>query len=360
MRRLLYSRNNLYNILLLEKCWCILIIRTVLDKLFTQADGQTLLDAGINAGVVFPYGCKNGRCSTCKCKVLSGNTKVMLDELGLTAEEKAQGFILSCVRSATTDLLLDIQDLGDVAMPEIKTLPARINSLEKLTPDVLRVKLRLPPAAEFNYLSGQYIEVIGDGGVRRSYSIANAPSQDKQIELHIRSFKGGVMSDYWFNRAKNNDLVRINGPLGSFFTRSLSGLNLVFFATGTGIAPVKAMLEKLAATPISDRPMSVTVYWGCREPRDLYVDPSVWYPNLSYVPVLSRAPSGWAGAVGYIQNVFLNKSQLLDSTVIYACGSDAMIQNSKIKLIQAGLSENRFFSDAFVPSGNSYLIKEEL
>ena len=327
------------------------IITLNFGKKFLAANGISILEAASKANITLPYSCKTGRCSTCKCKVISGHSTANVDELGLTEEEKAQGFILSCVRSATSDMLIDVEDLGDLVIPEVKTLPARINSLEKLAPDVLQVKLRLPPSSDFYHLAGQYIDVIGAGGTRRSYSIASAPALDKPLELHIRAVKDGAMSDYWFNQAKVNDLLRINGPLGSFFTRPLNGQHLVFLATGTGIAPVKSMLEKLATSTTDEQPMSITVYWGGRQLQDLYANPAQWHPKARYVPVLSRATGEWTGSRGYVQKILLYDEIDVNYAAVYACGSDAMIQSAKAELTQAGLPEKRFYSDAFVPSG---------
>jgi CDP-4-dehydro-6-deoxyglucose reductase len=326
-------------------------IKTDYGQEFTQSASQTLLEAAANSLISLPYSCKTGRCSTCKCKVLSGQSVAKVDELGLSLEEKAQGFILSCVRSALTDMLIEVEDLGDQVIPEVKTLPSRVSSIEKLATDVLSVKLRFPPNTPFNFLAGQYIDVIGPGGIRRSYSIANAPALDNQLQLHIREVQSGVMSQYWFDKAKVNDLLRINGPLGSFFARPLNGRRLVFLATGTGIAPVKAILEQLAIDPLDKQPLSATLYWGGRKPQDLYADPSLWHPSLRYVPVLSRAPGDWTGARGHVQNAALNKETDWANTVVYACGSDAMIQCAKAELTKAGLPTNRFYYDAFVPSG---------
>lgn len=326
-------------------------IQTTFGKAFIQSPGQTLLDAAAKSGIGLPYSCKTGRCSTCKCKVISGQSVATVDELGLTLDEKAQGFILSCVRSASTDMVIEVEDLSDQVIPEVKTLPSRISSLEKLAPDVLSVKLRFPPNTPFPFLAGQFIDVIGPGGIRRSYSVANAPATDNQLELHIRAVQNGAMSQYWFDHAKVNDLLRINGPLGSFFTRPLSGLHLVFLATGTGIAPVKAMLEQLANAPLKEQPLSTSLYWGGREPQDLYAAPTQWHASLRYVPVLSRAPEDWTGARGHVQNSLLNDVPDWANTVVYACGSDAMIQSAKAELTQAGLPVKRFYSDAFVPSG---------
>lgn len=326
-------------------------IQTISGKAFRQFASQTLLDAAAESGIGLPYSCKTGRCSTCKCKVLSGQSVAKVDELGLTLDEKTQGFILSCVRSALTDMVIEVEDLGDQVIPQVKTLPVRISSLEKLAPDVLSVKLRFPPNNSFSFLAGQYIDVIGPGGTRRSYSVANAPAADNQLQLHIRGVESGLMSQYWFDQAKVNDLLRIHGPLGSFFIRPLTGLHLVFLATGTGIAPVKAMLEQLSAVSLDKQPQTTTVYWGGREPRDLYADPSQWHTSLRYVPVLSRAPVDWTGCRGHVQHSLLSEKTDLTNTVVYACGSNAMIQSAKSELTEAGLSVKRFYSDAFVPSG---------
>lgn len=329
------------------------VITTTFGKSFSQAEGQTILDAAAKAGVVLPYSCKTGRCSTCKCKVLKGQSLAKVDELGLSDAEKADGWVLSCARTATTELSVEVEDLTGANLPKVQTQPARITSLEKLAPDVLRVRLRLPPTCHFDYLPGQYIDVIGPGGVRRSYSIANAPTTEKQLELHVRAVEGGVMSRYWFEAAMINDLVRLNGPLGSFFLRPLQGLNLVFLATGTGIAPVKSMIEQLATSADSEQPLSITVYWGGREGEDHYFGLVGLHPKLRYIPVLSRPNQDWAGASGYVQDAMLNDAPDLARTVVYACGSDVMIHGAKAKLMEAGLSAQRFYSDAFVSSASS-------
>lgn len=329
------------------------VITTTFGRNFPQSDSQTILDAAAQSGVALPYSCKTGRCSTCKCKVLKGESHAKSDELGLTDAEKDEGWVLSCVRTATTELTIEVEDLTGVILPKVQTQPARITSLEKLASDVLRVKFRLPPTSNFSYLPGQYIDVIGPGGVRRSYSVANTPAGDKQLELHVRAVEGGVMSGYWFEAAKINDLVRLNGPLGSFFLRPLKGVHLVFLATGTGIAPVKSMLEHLATSTDDNQPLSITVYWGAREAQDLYCDPANLHPKLRYVPVLSRADQDWVGACGYVQDAMLNDAPDLGRTVVYACGSDAMIHSAQAKLTKAGLPAQHFYSDAFVCSASS-------
>jgi CDP-4-dehydro-6-deoxyglucose reductase len=319
-------------------------------KNFQISDASTILHAAAQSQIFLPYSCKTGRCSACKCKVIVGETKALVAELGLSETEKAEGWILSCARTATSNLVLDLEDLGDVLLPEARTLACRISSLEKLATDVIKVVLRLPPSVTLNFIPGQYIDVIGPGGIRRSYSLANAPKADHTLELHVRAVEKGAMSQYWFNRSAVDDLLWLHGPQGTFFLRNIGWSDLIFLATGTGIAPVKAMLEALPSLPADQQPRSVTVIWGARHEHDLYLDVAGLPGIQKYIPVLSRAEATWKGERGYIQNILLKQMSNLRSCVVYACGSGAMIQSAKSTLEAAGLPSQNFYSDAFVCS----------
>lgn len=327
------------------------LVRITSGKSFIATAGETLLDAALRANITLSYSCRTGRCGTCKGQVRAGSTVATHDEFGLSESEPAAGWVLTCVREAVSDVDLDIEDLGDVYLHPARTIPCRIRALERLSNDVVKVVLRLPPNSDFNFHPGQYIDLIGHGGLRRSYSIANAPVSDKQIELHIRQVSGGAMSRYWFEQAKVNDLLRLNGPLGTFFLRDVAGLDLIFLATGTGIAPVKAMLEGLRQQ--AQRPRSVTVFWGGRVEDDLYWEPQSVAFEHQFVPVLSRAGTAWNGARGYVQQAMLTQPHEWASTVVYACGSDTMIHDARRQLLEAGLSTRRFHSDAFVCSSSA-------
>jgi len=329
------------------------LIRTASGRAFPAHDNESLLDAALRADITLPYSCHTGRCSTCKARVTSGSTSCLRDEPGLTQEEVRDGWILTCVRAATSDVSLDVQDLTGVHMPPARTLPCRISVLELVAEDVLRVVLRMPPASDLKYLPGQYVDIIGHEGIRRSYSLANAPRLDKTIELHIRKTPGGVMSEYWFERAQLNDLLRLHGPLGTFFLRDIEGAELVFLATGTGIAPVKAMLEGLTSGTGLPAPQSVSVFWGGRQPQDVYWTPSAEHRVDEFVPVLSRANEGWSGSRGHVQQAFMARRPNLANVRVFACGSDAMIHDARRELVAAGLNEHHFHSDAFVCSATT-------
>lgn len=326
------------------------VVQLSTGKRFAVEPGESLLDAAARSNVGMPYSCRTGRCSSCKCKVVKGLSAPLNPELGLTDSEKEAGWILSCVRTAVTDLSLEVEAIRG-PLPPIRTLPCRIHAMERLAADVLKVMLRLPPGSDFAFIPGQHIEVIGRGGLRRSYSLASSGLADSLLELHIRAVDRGAMSEFWFSHARVNDLLRLKGPLGTFFLRDVAGLHVVFLATGTGIAPVKAMIEGIGSMTIDERPLSVTVYWGGRTRGDLYWDVASTAVNrFAYVPVLSRAGDDWSGARGHVQEILLADQRTLSESIVFACGSEAMIQGAKQALVQSGLPEGRYLSDAFVCS----------
>lgn len=317
---------------------------------FNCSEEKTLLQAARLSGLVLEHSCRTGRCGVCKSRVASGRSIPLLPEQALSKREMEQGFILTCCRTAETDLSLDIEDLGELGALETKTLPCRIDNLERIATDVMHVTLRTPPTTKFEYLPGQYLEVIGKDGIRRSYSVANAPREDGKLTLQIRRVELGVMSRYWFEEAKINDLLRLEGPLGTFCLRNSQPSQLIFLATGTGIAPIKAILEEMAAKAAQYRHNRIHLYWGGRVPSDIYWKPNFPSLNLTFTPVLSRAGESWQGRTGYIQQAALEDGISLEDAAVYACGSEAMIQSAHTELSTAGLLTKDFYSDAFVSS----------
>jgi CDP-4-dehydro-6-deoxyglucose reductase, E3 len=319
------------------------------DKQFIVGENESILDAAMSNSIMLEHSCRTGRCGICKAKVSSGETKAIKEECSLTDKDITRGLILTCCRTAVSDVGLDVNDLDQLSGMEVKTMPCRIVSLEHMTQDVLKVVLRLPPSSHFNYLAGQYIDVISKSGLRRSYSIANAP-KGGEIELHIRKVHCGVMSKYWFSEAKVNDLLRFEGPLGTFFFRETSACNIVFIATGTGIAPVKSMIEDLITKPSLIAGKKIYIYWGARTIEDIYWEQEIKQTEVSLHPVLSRPNDSWRGLSGYVQQAVLDAQIPLENAVVYACGSSEMVQSSRQLFVVHGLNVNDFYADAFVSS----------
>lgn len=322
---------------------------------FDAESGTSMLDAALAKGVVLEHSCRTGRCGSCKARVTHGTTIALREPVALSAEERERGWVLTCTNEATSDVQLDIEDLGALAGIETRVTPARIDAIERLADDVVRVTLRLPPRSPFRFLAGQYVDVTSPAGVRRSYSIASAAGAPEKVELQVRRVENGQLSAYWFGEAKANDLLRFNGPRGTFFLRPCTGLDVIFLATGTGIAPILSMLAQLAAMAPSEQPRSVTLYWGGRHREDHYIDPAPALAGMRYVPVMSRGDVEWTGARGHVQDVLAHEiahgqAPALAQAAVYACGSEAMIHGARRLLTDLGLPEKRFHFDAFVSS----------
>jgi CDP-4-dehydro-6-deoxyglucose reductase len=318
-------------------------------KSFICDSNTTIFEAAKNNGIILEHSCLTARCRSCAVKIESGRTKDKLDDLILSKEEKLNNWILTCNSIPTSDVYLDIEDLGDVKIFEKKIIPSKIQSIIQMNETVLEVKLRLPPNAKFNYNSGQYVNII-KGDLKRSYSIANNFRENAVLTFYIKKYEEGSMSKYWFNEAKENDLLRIEGPLGSFFLRETEMENIVFIATGTGIAPIKAILESMIESAIQFQNKYIWLFVGARYEKDLFwnINEINLLSNMKFIPVLSRSSEDWNGERGYVQDIVIKQNIPLSNTQVYACGSNMMIESAKATLVEMGLDKKHFFSDAFV------------
>lgn len=322
-------------------------------RTFTATPTDTLLAAGIAQGINLPYGCKDGACGSCKCKKISGTvTHGTHQDKALSRDEEAQGLVLTCCARATSDVVLESRHVTAKGALPIKKMPARVSRLEKLSSDVMRLQLQMPANEAFAFHAGQYIEFLLQGGVRRSYSMANAPHLITHgMELHIRHMPGGQFTDRVFGDLKEKEILRIEGPFGSFYLREDSAKPIIFLASGTGFAPIKAIIEHMRSAGIT-RP--ATLYWGGRRPHDLYM--SDWIKamqqqmlNLSYVPVVSDAlpEDGWAGRTGFVHHAVLQDLPDLSSHQVYACGAPIVVESAQRDFALVGLPADEFFADAF-------------
>jgi CDP-4-dehydro-6-deoxyglucose reductase, E3 len=312
---------------------------------FPSETGESILAAAMKTNVAIEYSCKNGRCGVCVAPVLSGETEVLQYEEFLAVNELPDTYILTCCREAVSDVTLDIEDLEEIGSTATLTLPCKIASIERLNDDVVSLILRLPPRSDFSFVPGQYINLI-HSGIRRSYSLANALRDDGKLELQIKKVHEGVMSEYLFSHATQNDLLRLEGPLGTFSYRPDTSENIVFLATGTGIAPIKAILEGFNDFKTGK---SIYVVWGGSYKKDLYLKASAINGNFTFVPVVSREERDDC-FYGYVQDAVLDLGLNLAKSTVYACGSEVMIRDARALLCASGLEAKRFYSDAFISS----------
>jgi len=324
---------------------------------FVAESDETILEAALRQGLTMPYGCRDGACGACKGKVLSGTVDHGNAQAhALSDAEKADGIALFCCAKAQSDLKLECKQVSLATDIPVKTLPSRIEKMERLAPDVIDMHLRLPANERLQFLAGQYIDILLKDGKKRSFSLANAPHDDALLQLHIRHVPGGLFTDQVFSTMKVRDILRFNGPHGSFYLREDSKKPMIFLAGGTGFAPIKGLVEHAIAEKCT-RP--IYIYWGAKARVDLYMPdlPKQWaaaHANIKFIPVLSEpaADDAWTGRTGLVhQSVTVNHQNLSDFQV-YACGSPGMIDAAKQDFLAAGLPEEEFFADAFTFSTN--------
>jgi CDP-4-dehydro-6-deoxyglucose reductase len=323
---------------------------------FTVAASETILEAALRQGVGLPYGCRNGACGACKGILRSGELAYGdYQERALHPHEKAAGKALTCCTRPLADIVLEVREVSGAKDLAIRTLPARVEKVEKPAEDVAVLSLKLPAGERLQFLAGQYIDILLKDGKRRSFSMANAPHDDALIQLHVRKSPGGAFSNYVFDQMRERAILRFEGPLGTFYLREDSDKPLIFVAGGTGFAPIKALVEHCLHEGI-DRPM--VLYWGVRSLKDLYMRdlPGRWqqeHANFTYIPVLSDPlpEDRWTGRTGLVHQAVLDDFADLSGYQVYACGAPGMTDIARKTFVEArGLPEDEFYCDAFTPS----------
>ncbi|WP_323000708.1 CDP-6-deoxy-delta-3,4-glucoseen reductase [Denitromonas sp.] len=323
------------------------------DHVVAVSEDQTLLDAAADAGLLLPHSCRDGVCGACKGKILDGT--VDYGKHGpqtLTDEEKAAGLALFCCATARSDLTIECRTVSRADDIPVKKLPCRVQEMTLAAPDVMILKVKLPATETFAFRAGQYIDFLLAGGKRRSFSIANAPAGADHLELHIRQVPDGFFTSQVFSTMKVRDILRFEGPLGSFFLREDSDKPIVLLAGGTGFAPIKGIVEHAIASGIT-RPM--TLYWGARDRAGLYLHDmaAAWaqaHAWFKFVPVLSdNIPSEpWTGRRGLVHQAVMDDLPDLAGHQVYACGAPIMIDAARQDFTRhCALPDDAFFADAF-------------
>ncbi len=320
---------------------------------FSCDEGETIFNAAIRAGVSLPYGCKSGTCSSCKGKLVDGSiTHGAHQEKALPVREKELGFALFCCATPHSDVTIEAREVTGFGEFPVRKMPTRVAKISKVADDVIVLSLQLPANERLQYLAGQYVEFMLRDGKRRSYSMANAPYKDDYLTMHIRHMPGGLFTDQVFGSMKERDILRLEGPFGTFFLREDSIKPMVLLASGTGFAPIKALIEQVAHNK-SQRPM--TLYWGGRRPQDLYMralceDWVATLPNFKFVPVISNAHAddNWQGRTGFVHQAVISDLPDLSSHQVYACGAPIVVESAQRDFVAlCKLPSEEFYADSF-------------
>jgi len=326
------------------------------ERTFTVERDEPILAAAIRQGVGLPYGCRDGACGSCKSRLLEGRViHGVHQQKALSAAEEEAGLILTCCATPQTDCIVEARSVPGAGEYPVLKLPSRVMAIERPAADVAILKLQLPANQNLRFRAGQYIEFILRDGARRSYSMANAPhnlGSPPSIELHLRHMPGGKFTDHVFGAMKERDILRMEGPFGTFFLREDSDKPIVLLASGTGFAPIKAIIEHLQMKGSTRRAL---LYWGCRSKADLYLNE--WaeaaartMPTLRYVPVLSepKPEDTWTGRTGLVHQVVMQDLPDLSRHQVYACGAPVMVDSARADFAAlCGLPADEFYADSF-------------
>ena len=319
---------------------------------FTVDDDESILDAALRQGRVMPYSCRSGTCGTCKSTLVSGLVDYGTYETqAMTEEEKNNGYVLICQAKPLEDIVIDAREVAAAANITIKTLPCRVLRMEKLAHDVMCLHLKLPQGQDLTYLAGQYIDIILRNGKRRSFSLATRAQSDQDLQIHVRHVPNGQFTGHVFSNMKEKDLLRMQGPLGTFFLRQESERPIILMAGGTGFAPIKSILEQAFNDGV-ERP--IHLFWGVRAARDLYLHELAdkWaheHTKLTYTPVLSEPSDeeNWSGETGWVHDSVVAHHPDLSNFEIYASGPPPMIEAGKTAFAAHGLDSENLYYDSF-------------
>lgn len=317
---------------------------------FTARPGETVLAAALRHGVVLPYSCKNGTCASCKCRLSAGSVRYPYKPPAALADSDLwSGQALTCQAVAESDLVIEARELEQVADIAVRLLPARVESLEQFTPEIMRLRLKLPQAARLQFLAGQYIDILMPGGKRRAFSIASPPSETEFLELHIKHVAGGGFTGHVFDGMQPKEILRIEGPLGTFFVRKKSARPIIMMGGGTGFAPLKSMIEELIE---SDCQRPIELFWGVAHESDLYAMELIerWQerlPDFRFVPALADPGPGWTGEIGFVHEAVLGAHPDLSPFDVYMSGPPAMVHAARSSFLKAGVAEDHLYYDSF-------------
>ena len=316
------------------------------ERFFDATPDKTILESARNESLTFKHSCLSGRCSECKVRVVSGDFAMSSTQEGLTDKEVQEGYCLSCITKPLSDLELEDVSFIEAVLPEVKTVSAKISILEFLSEDVVKLTLRTPPNKSLEFLAGQYID-LSVKGIKRSYSISSTPS-DSEIELLIKNYAGGQFSNYLFNEAKVNDLLRIEGPKGTYILPKDIPKNLVFVSTGTGIAPNLSLVKGILKEGIKQS-SEITLIHGQRTAKEHIYSLEETLNEIEIIKCTSRE-SAEGYVHGYVQDAVKGLDINIGNSLVFACGNPQMIKELKTQMIAMGLDERNFKSDVFVPS----------
>ena len=311
--------------------------------------GQVVLEAALNAGIPYPFGCQSGNCGACKSMLIEGKVELAdYSEFALTDEERAQGLVLACRSMADADIEIAWLEGEDIALHAQRRLDCKVAKLDRLTHDIIGVTLAVEKGGPFAFTAGQFARVTFPGQKTRDYSMASRPDQ-AELVFHIRHMQGGHVSAYVANELEVGTPVTVEGPAGIAHLKEAHTGPIVAIAGGSGLAPIASIVETALH---KGRRGPIHLYFGARDEQDVYLEDhfkalSAKHPNLSYHVVLSQASGATQRRTGFLHDAVAADFQSLDGAKAYVAGPPVMIEAVTPVLVAKRMRREDIHADAF-------------
>lgn len=310
--------------------------------------GTTLLEAALDAGIDYPFGCQSGNCGACKSRLVTGEVAMAgYSEFALGAEERARGLILACRAVPQVDSEVAWIEEDDLVSHPRRMLSCRVIGVDDATHDIRRLRLGVVAGGPFVFSAGQFASVTFDGCPPRDYSMANVPG-DPTLEFHVRHGSGGATSAYVRDRLKLGDAVRVEGPFGTSYLRESHRGPIIAVAGGSGLAPIKSIVERALALAL---PQPIHLYFGVRTLRDLYLEQRFAaladrHANFDFAAVVSEGPSD-GHRRGLVHEAVAADFASFDGCKAYLAGPPALVEAATALFEQRGMRRSDIHADAF-------------
>jgi CDP-4-dehydro-6-deoxyglucose reductase/ferredoxin-NAD(P)+ reductase (naphthalene dioxygenase ferredoxin-specific) len=319
------------------------------DEDLAVETGQTILEAALARDLPYPHGCRSGNCGTCKSELIAGEVEMSpFSEFALTDQEKDSGLILACRAVPWSDCEVKFLEADEIVAHPSRRLTCKVMSVADATHDIRVVRMEILSGGPFDFSAGQYASVAFPGLPPRDYSMASRPG-DAVLEFHIRLMPGGAVTPYVAKQLKPGDIVKVSGPLGTAYLREKHAGPIVALAGGSGMAPIKAIVETALAHGFRQ---PIALYFGVRAERDLYLEKhfgelAARHSNLTFIPVLSQPDGPTVRRTGFLADAVRSDFPSLDGTKAYLAGPPVMVETVVAALTELGVRRQDCHADAF-------------
>lgn len=318
------------------------------DRTIDVPARTTILDAALDAGISFPFGCQSGNCGACKSLLVTGEVRMKgYSEFALSDEEKARGLILACraMPGAACEVAWLVED--DLIVHPRRLLACKVVSLDDATHDIKRIRLEIVSGGPFDFSAGQFASVTFEGCPPRDYSMANVPG-DPILEFHVRRTAGGATSAHVWEKLNVGHSVRVEGPFGASYLRESHRGPIIAVAGGSGMAPIRSIVERALQKQL---PQHIYFYFGVRSERDLYLHDhfaalAEKHNTLHFIPVLSEGGES-SLRQGLVHEAVAQDFDEVDGCKAYLAGPPVMVEAATLLLEQRGMRRTDIHADAF-------------